>query len=153
MLVRVFLLLFMMLVYSSCIWANDKDNYLWLAKTSGTWKADNGTYGYYRGMVYRRLGETGASDKVVIDILEQKTSGERLLKKEVVLPSPGYAGYVEDIFFKKITEKIMAIQLDIEMNGMGGVVLREVYLISPAGIVKRITRAQYQDIYEPTAVP
>jgi len=130
-------------------WAgvNGKEaNYLWLAKTSGSW-TEKEKFGYYRGMVYRIPGESGSSDSVVIDVLEQSEAGKRIVRNRVELDVPSYRGYVQDISFKKINATIMAILLDIEMNGMEGVVLREVFLISPNGKSRKLVQAKYQDIY------
>ncbi len=144
-------LLFCTILLSACLsWADHGKelNYLWLAKTSGTW-TENGKFGYYRGMVYRKPGESGSSDRVVVDILEKNETNQRTIKNSIELDVPSYRGYVQNISFKKINGTRMAILLDVEMNGMDGLVLREIFLISPDGSSRRIVQAKYQDIYIP----
>ena len=131
-------------------WATDdigESDYLWLAKTSGSW-SEEGKFGYYRGMVYRMPGESGSSDSVVVNILEQSEAGKRTVKNSIKLDVPSYRGHVQGLSFKKINVTTMAILLDIEMNGMDGLVLREIFLISPDGSSRRLVQAKYQDIYD-----
>ena len=162
-------------LFSSCIsWADAEDDdsyYLWLAKSSwhgydrgcvdiedgclwagertGKWKAD-GRDGFYRAMVYKRPGETGSSDKVVIDILERDDEGLSITKRgSIDLDVPSYRGYIWDISFNTIDDQIMAVLIDVWMNGMNGMVLREVFLISPNGAAKLAVEASYQDVFEP----
>lgn len=132
-------------------WADDperKIEHLWLAKTSGTWK-ENGMYGYYRVMVYRKLGEAHAWDSVFVDILEHQESKERdhtkKLKKSIELDVPGYKGYIRDVSFHQINSVTMAILFDIEMKGMEGLVLREIFLISPSGDTRKLVQAEWHD--------
>ena len=135
--------------FSSLSWAGGdggQESYLWLAKTSGSWSV-NGKFGYYRGMVYRVPGESGSSDSVVVEILEQSEAGKQTVANRIELDVPSYRGYVQDISFKKIDATTMAILLDIEMNGMDGLVLREIFLTSPDGSSRRLVQAKYQDIY------
>ena len=143
-------LIFVAVYFFACLsWAGSNGveaNYLWLAKTSGSW-SEKGKFGYYRGMVYRMPGESGSSDSVVVDILEQSEAGKRTVRDSIELDVPSYRGYIQDISFKKINATTMAILLDIEMNGMDGLVLREVFLISPDGGSRKLIQAKYQDIY------
>lgn len=120
---------------------------LWMAKTAGTWKSGS-EYGFYRVAVYRLAGEH-ASDTVEIQIIKAGSDGSaKEVVKTVPLESPGYQGYVQEILFTKINDQLMSISLDIEMKGMEGIVLREVYLVNPDGNVRNLVKAKYQDIYE-----
>lgn len=128
-------------------WANQEDDYLWMAKTAGSWSYGN-KVGFYRVKVYRVPGEAHSGDDVVVDILERDGSGKRFIKKIVPLDVPGYRGHIRDISFKKIDGERMAIIFDIEMKAMEGLVLREILLISPNGEVKTLVEAKYRDIYD-----
>ena len=128
-------------------WANQEDDYLWMAKTAGSW-SDGNKVGFYRVKVYRVPGEAHSGDDVVVDILERDGSGKQFIKKIVPLDVPGYRGYIRDISFKKIDGERMAIIFGIEMKAMEGLVLREILLISPNGEVKTLVEAKYRDIYD-----
>ena len=140
-------------VFSSCVsWADVEDNgdhYLWLAKSSGTWEAEE-KYGFYRVMVYRRPGGAVSADKVVIDILESDDENLSVVKRgSIDLDVPSYRGYIEGISLTTIDDQRMAVLLDIRMNGMNGMVLREAFLVSPNGAAKLLVEAEYQDVFEP----
>ena len=120
---------------------------LWMARTAGTWKVGS-DYGFYRVAVYRLTGDH-ASDTVEVHIIKSGPDGDaKEVVKTVPLEVPGYQGYVKDITFTKINERMMAVSLDIEMKAMEGIVLREVYLVTPDGKVRNLVIAKYQDIYE-----
>ena len=126
-------------------WAGENPNNLWLAKSFGSWTEDEKS-GYYRVMVYRAIGESSHGfDSVFVDILERGET--RGIKNSVELDTPGYKGYVRDVSFKKINATTMAVLLDIEMKAMDGLVLREVFLVSPDGSSRKLVEAKYQDIY------
>lgn len=132
-------------------WADDyngRTKHLWLAKTSGTWK-ENGKYGRYRVMVYRNPGEAHAWDSVFVDILEHRDSAGRghveKVRNSIELDVPGYRGYVRDVSFHRINAVTMAILFDIEMKGMEGLVLREIFLISPSGSTRKLVQAEWHD--------
>ena len=107
---RVVLLILLISLAPYHSWANQEDDYLWMAKTAGTWSGGN-KVGFYRVKVYRVPGEAHSGDEVVVEILEQDGSGKRFIKKSVQLDAPGYRGYIRDISFKKIDEQRMAIIL------------------------------------------
>lgn len=120
---------------------------LWMAKTAGTWKSGS-DYGFYRVAVYRLTGEH-ASDTVEIQIIKAGSDGSaKEVIKTVPLESPGYQGYVQEISFTKINDQLMSISLDIEMKAMEGIILREIYLVTPDRKVRNLVKAKYQDIYE-----
>ena len=126
-----------------------EDDCLWVGERAGKWKTD-GKHGFYRAMVYSKPGETGSSDKVVIDILERDDEGLSITKRgSIDLGVPSYRGYIWDISFNTIDDQIMAVLIDVWMNGMNGMVLREVFLISPNGAAKLAVEASYQDVFEP----
>lgn len=120
---------------------------LWMARTAGTWKVGSDD-GFYRVAVYRLTGDH-ASDTVEVHIIKSGPDGDaKEVVKTVPLEVPGYQGYVKDITFTKINERMMAVSLDIEMKAMEGIVLREVYLVTPDGKARNLVKAKYQDIYE-----
>ena len=118
---------------------------LWMTKTFGTWK--NGTQqGYYRALVFRRVGEAHNFDEVVVQLLELEPNGHRKLIKSIPIPSPGYRGYVVDVSFVRLDDARTAVAIDIEMSAMGEIVLRDVYIVSPKGRLKQVVVAGYKDI-------
>lgn len=122
--------------------------YVWMVKTSGTWKAD-GRFGYYRVVVSRKPGEAHNFDEVQVQLLEQMKDGHRKVVKSILLDTPGYEGYVDDINFNNnVAGGKIAISIDVLMNAMDGITLRSVYLLSPDGTVKPLVKATYKDIYE-----
>lgn len=129
-------------------WANQEDDYLWMVKTAGIWSGEDIVV-FYRVKVYRVPGEAHSGDDVVVEILEQDSSGKQFIKKSVQLDVPGYRGYIKDVSFKEIDGERMAIVFDIKMKAMEGLVLREILLISPNGEVKTIVEAKYRDVYIP----
>lgn len=123
-------------------------NHLWLAKTAGIWE-ENGKHGRYRVMAYRNPGAAHAWDSVFVDILEQQQGKTRApareVRKRIELDVPGYKGYVRDVSFKKINATTMAVLFDLEMKGMEGLVLREIFLVSPNGDARKLVEAKWRD--------
>ena len=148
-------------LFCSCFsWAGVEDggdHYLWLAKTSGAWTAEGegegegeGGYGFYRAMVYRRPGGTVSADKVVVDILKRNDESLTIIKLgSIDLDVSSHKGYIEDISFTIIDDQRMAVLLDIRMNGMNGMILREAFLVSPDGSAKLFVEAEHKDVFEP----
>ena len=129
-------------------WAEDNgegSDDLWLAKTRGIW-SEKGKYGYYRVMLYRMLGRSHSADSVVVDILEQSGTESKKVRS-IKLDLLEYKGYVVDISLKQVNDTTMAVLLDIEMKAMYGLVLREIFLVSPDGNSRRLVEAKYQDIF------
>ncbi len=119
---------------------------LWLAKSSGTWR-DADRYGFYRVAVYR-AGREHARDSIEVHIIEIVDDGvERRIVKSIPIDALGHGGNVKDISFTRINDQLMAISLDIQVRGMEGIVLREVFSITPAGTIKVVTEAEYRDIH------
>ena len=119
---------------------------LWLSKSIGVW--ENGKkYGYFKVLVYRS-GLEHAGDKIRVMITQADTNNNRQkIKHERWLDSPGYKGFVEGISLKIIKPDKLILGLDIEMKGMEGVVMKEVYIIDSKGKVKKLVDAKYKDMY------
>lgn len=120
---------------------------LWISKTSGTWESGK-DYGYYRILVLRRPGKEHSQDDVYVQVVKR---GENVNKIErtIKLDSPGYKGYVKDIELVNIEDiNMVAVHMDIEMKAMNGIIMREIYLVSPSGKVKPLVQAKYMDIYD-----
>lgn len=126
---------------------------LWLAKSAGTWEKE-GDYGYYKILVFRQIAEH-SRDYVLVQItriVATKKENDNSTQQEVIrsfwLETPSIKGYIDDVHLKKIDEQRMALMLDINMNGMDGVVLRELYVLHPDGTFKLLQPANGIDLYE-----
>lgn len=120
---------------------------LWMAKSAGIWKSGD-RYGYYKALVFRE-GIEAAKDKLLIVItqVDPKNNTQEIIKK-YWLNTPGIKGFVTGLAFNMITEDRMALSVDIEMKAMEGIVLREIFLLGPDGSFKRITNADYVDVFK-----
>ena len=119
---------------------------LWLSKSVGVWEKGQ-DYGYFKVLVYR-TGLEPAGDKVQVIVTRADTKKNRqTVKLTKWLDTPGYKGYVNDIDLKILKPDKLILGLDIEMKGMDGVVLKEVYIVEMNGVVKKVTDAEYKDIY------
>lgn len=119
---------------------------LWLSKSIGVWEKGK-KYGYFKVLVYR-TGLEHARDKVKVLITQADTKNNRQkIKHEQWLDSPGYKGYVEGVSLKILNPDKLILGIDIEMKGMDGVVMKEVYIIDSKGKVKQVVNVKYKDIY------
>jgi hypothetical protein len=120
---------------------------LWMSKTSGTWEIGK-DYGYYRVLVTRKTGKDHAQDDVYVQIAKRTVDSNKI-ERTIKLDTPGYKGYVRDIELVNISgANSVAVHIDIEMKAMDGIVLRDVYLVSPDGKVKTVVQSKYMDIYD-----
>ena len=150
---RIALSVFLMVLFASSFsWAADEYGDLWLAKSLGMWNQNTGEYVKIRVMVYRKRGEAHGYDIVFVNILE-RSENSWALRKSVELDTPGYKGYIRDVALKRIDDERMAIIFDIEMKAMEGLVLREVFVISPSGVARRFVEAEYIDLFIPLDCP
>jgi hypothetical protein len=118
-----------------------------LVKTGGFWRSA-GRFGHYR-VIVRREGVEHAIDRAELQILvTNDKTGKREISTCTDLKTPGLKGYVEDITFRKVSDAVTAISLDISMKAMGDVVLREVILASRLGKVQRIVDASSTDLQD-----
>jgi len=128
---------------------------IWMLKKGGAWKIKD-DYGYYQALVFRKDGEN-QKYKVQIQILkiieepikETKYEEYRYRGKVIKcfwLDEPGTKGYVHDIFFKTINDKLVAFTVDIEIKAMKRIVLRTVYLVKPDGAFKKMSPQKYTNI-------
>jgi hypothetical protein len=121
------------------------DSIVWQAKTSGYWKA-NEKDGYYRVLVNREFGKEHSFDDVTVQILELTKINKLKILKTVSLKTPGYKGYVRDISLKRLDDTRAAVSVDIEMKAMGGIVLREVHIVTINGKVNKVVDAVSKDL-------
>lgn len=123
------------------------DPSVWLVKAGGFWRAA-GKFGHYR-VVIRREGVEHPIDRAELQIL---VTNDKAAKREIAtctdLKTPGLKGYVEDITFKKVDDKVTAITLDISMKAMNDVVLREMILASYRGKVQHVVDAPSMDLQD-----
>jgi hypothetical protein len=120
---------------------------VWLVKTGGFWRSA-GRFGHYR-VIVRREGVEHAIDRAELQILETNDkTGKREVATCTDLKTPGLKGYVEDIVFRKVSDAVTAISLDISMKAMDEVVLREVILASRLGKIQRVVDATSTDLQE-----
>jgi hypothetical protein len=121
------------------------DPSVWLVKTGGFWRA-GGRFGHYR-VIVRREGVEHASDRAELQIV---LTNDKAAKQEIStctdMKTPGLKGYVEDVTFKKVDDKVTAISLDLSMKSMNDVVVREIVLASYRGKVKRVVEASSLDL-------
>jgi len=105
---------------------------VWLVRSSGTWQRSD-SYGYYRAVLYRKVGEH-AEDSVRVEILQAVDDATRLrLLREVSLPAPGYSGHVQDLVFGDSTETAISLTLVIEPKASGSGVTKYSYIIHADG--------------------
>ena len=120
---------------------------MWLVKTGSFWRA-GGRFGHYR-VVVRREGVEHAIDRAELQIL---TTNDKTGKREITrctdLKTPGLDGYVEDVSFKKVTDRATAVGIDISMKAMNDVILRETMLVSYQGKVQHIVDAPSIDLLD-----
>lgn len=133
-----------LLILTSIVAADESE--LYMAKSIGIWE-DEGTYGYFKVLVYRR-GLEHSRDDIVMLITEADTKNnkQKIIKKVYIQPSL-IKGYVNDISLAVVNNGLL-IGLDIEIKAMDGIILREVLLVSLDGNIKVIAAADYVDIYE-----
>jgi len=120
------------------------DGDVWLVRTLGSW-TDAERWGYYRVIVSRQVGEH-STDTVKVQIIEAEEGQPLETLRSILLASPGYQGYVEDVAITQIGDKSAAISLDIEMKAMSGIVLRDVYVVGIDGSVRQIAEAKARDL-------
>ncbi len=119
---------------------------IFLAKSVGVWSKDK-DYGYFKVIVYRD-GLEHPIDKVRVLITKANTKlNNQTVIKDIQLKSPGVKGYIHDLSLVIVNNQL-SLGLDIEMNGMDNIVLRESFLINKDGAVKIIMPVKYIDIYE-----
>ena len=123
---------------------------LWMAQSAGVWKKGN-DYGNYKILVFRQILEH-SRDRVEVQITrivpakkETDNPTEEVIRS-FWLDTPGIKGYVDAIHLQMIDDQRMALTLDIEMNAMNGVVLRELYLLQSDGKYKLLKSADYIDL-------
>ena len=65
--------------------------------------------------------------------------GSNKIGRTIKLDSPGYKGHVKNVSLIDINElNGLPFTIDIEMKAMEGIVLRDVYLVSPDGKVNAL---------------
>ena len=138
------------LFLSGSVFAKDKTepslSELWLSKSVGVWEKGK-EYGYFKVLVYR-TGLEHASDKVKVIITQADTKkNKQKIIHEKWLDSPGYKGFVDDIDLKMLKTDKLILGIDVDMKGMDGVVMKEVYIIDSSGKVNQVADAKYKDIY------
>jgi len=121
-----------------------KRNDLWLARTSGTWKAEV-SYGFFRVLIFRKVGDA-AMDTVCVDVLQvdEKSRSLSILRRDR-LTGPGYSGNVVDVHFFSEGAGKTAVGIDILMKGMDGIALREVYVLATNSAPRRLVQAKFAD--------
>jgi hypothetical protein len=128
---------------STCIDAADPD--AWLVKTGGFWKQGK-RFGHFRVVVVRK-GIEHATDWAQLQLIE---SDDQTQKRKAIscidLHTPGVKGYARDITFAKATDKLTAINVMIEMKGMGDLTLEDVFLVSNDGKVSKLVEAKAVDL-------
>jgi hypothetical protein len=82
-----------------------------------------------------------STDSVSVDILEVGENESVKIIRTIPIDSPKYKGHIEDISFNLIDKKHIALSLDIEMKGMYGIKMRDIFLISMNGKVEPISIA------------
>jgi hypothetical protein len=118
---------------------------VWLSKTGGSWQ-DGAKYGYYRALAIRK-GLEHATDWVQIQILEAHEKSNSVQPKLCAdLDTPGLKGYVVDFVFSKLSDKRVALGIDIRMKSMHDIVLREVLLVDHDGKATRLVEAKPVEI-------
>jgi hypothetical protein len=116
-----------------------------MMKTAGIWRSGT-KYGYYR-IVVRRQGFEHGMDQVELQILE--ADGNAMKRQPVHcidLETPGLKGYITDVTLRAIDDRIVAIELDIEMKAMDGIVAREILVASYDGKVRVVAEAKSIDV-------
>lgn len=121
---------------------------IWFSKSIGIWEKEE-RYGYYKALVLRKKSREHSKDVVQIFITEMdiKKNTESIIQK-IMLDSPGIKGYISDIQLKIIQLNRLVVSLDIIMNGMNDLILKEVYIIDLTGKTKKLVSADYRDIYK-----
>lgn len=124
---------------------------VWMVKSGGLWKL-NGEYGNYRVLVVRR-GVEHAMDHIEVQVTT--VNHKRGIRHCSVVESPGLKGYVTDIRIHPIGTTRAAIEVDVDMKAMDGVILKEVFLASADGQVTPLVEAKYVDlsVQEPRRSP
>lgn len=123
-----------------------------MAQSAGIWKKGN-DHGNYKVLVFREIMEH-SRDRVQVQVTRITPAKKETDKptEEVMrsfwLDSPGIKGYVDAIHFQMIDEQRMALTLDIEMNAMNGVILRELYILRSDGTYDLLQPANYIDIFK-----
>jgi hypothetical protein len=140
------IIFFISIIISGTVISEDKNisSTPWLVKTHGIWESEK-YYGYFRVTVNRQVGEHGADD-VIVDILKVEQNGVLKIIRTIPLNTPNYKGYVTDISFNMIDKKRIAISLDIEMKGMYGIKMRDIFLVSIDGTVQQVATASFKDL-------
>jgi len=121
--------------------ATDTD--VWMVRSGGLWK-EGATYGNFRVLLVRQ-GVEHAIDHVEVQVTTAKDSA-RAIRSCVVVHSPGLKGYVTDIRIHSVDTKSAAIELDVEMKAMNGVILKEVFVAFADGRVTLVSEAKYVDL-------
>ena len=129
----------------ACIENQELQN-IWMSTSSGIWENESAS-GIYKALVVRKMGRESSSDEVKIQLVERTKNNELKILKTIVLDTPGYKGYVENITLHPIDKSLVALYVDINMKAMGGIVMREVYIINAKGEAKKLSVAESQDIY------
>jgi hypothetical protein len=118
--------------------------HLWKAETSGVWE-QNKSRGYFRAVLSRIPGEP-AEDSLCVQIIESRSNGEMLLKRSIGIGAIGYRGAVSRLNIASIPGNRAVVSIDIEMRGMEGIELREVYVVGLDGSVIKVAEARYSDL-------
>ena len=134
----VVLLFSLLFVCTSVVSAEYKDSNLWMLKS----------YGPYKAKVYKLPGRGASGDYVQVDIYDVSDDGHRKLIKTVDLPTPGYKGYVKDIKFYSVENDRVAILFEIDMKGMEGVVLNDLFIMEASGQYKMLVDAESISLFE-----
>lgn len=124
-----------------------RDVNVWLLKTGGHWE-DGDAHGHFRVLVVRK-GVEHAIDSVRVQVTRTiDAKNKREIVRCVDLGTPELKGYVEDVGIVEHGEKRAAIYVDISMKAMEDLVLREVFIVSSNGKVKKVVNADYIDLFD-----
>lgn len=118
---------------------------VWLLRSGGLWKQDS-AYGNFRVLVVRK-GVEHALDHVEVQVTSIVDDDTTAIRHCSVVPSPGLKGYVTDVSIRSVDDRWAAIELDVEMKAMDGIVLKEVFLASSDGQVLPVVEAKYVDLF------
>lgn len=116
---------------------------VWLVASGGLWEQEE-SVGRYRVVVLRH-GSEPAEDTVDVEILKivgDLGSERHVTLRTIRLPSPSYKGNVISAHIHSVSKIAAVVDLRIEMRAMNGVVLSDVFLVSPAGEVRPIVVAR-----------
>jgi hypothetical protein len=128
---------------TACIGGADPE--VWLVKTGGFWEQGK-RLGHFRIVVVRR-GIEHATDWAQLQILERDDrAGKTKVAACVDLDTPSVKGHIRDVRFMKTPGKRTAIALEMQMNGMGEVVMQDIFLVSGEGKLSKLVEAKAVDL-------